>query len=88
MMLESAAMVLVGYAGFAAWPWWVAPIIGAMAGLWNTFTKAKQLGVDFDDPSFRSDRGFELAAAAAPVTMLVSAVLFTGLYFLVAWIVR
>lgn len=83
-MLETLGMLLVGYAGYAGWPWLVAPIVGALAGMWNIFSRGRKTGVDFGSPDDRLAKQF---VSAAPLTMLLSAGLFTGIYFVMDWLV-
>ena len=80
-MIEALALVLSGYAGYAGWHWWIATIVGAIAGLWHSFGKARLLGVDFSDPDYASDPAFRHAAAVTPMIVLLVALLCTGIYF-------
>ena len=77
-MLETAAMLVAGYAGYAAWPWWTAAIIGACAGLWNAITRLHEKGIFHDLERLKT-----FAPNVIPFTMAVSALLFCGIYFAV-----
>ncbi len=81
-MLETLAMILAGYAGYADWPWWWAALLGAGAGLWNSLVRLR-LSMYADRPKLRRKTMYALA----PSVMAVSALLFTGIYFVVRWIV-
>ncbi|MCB1520967.1 MAG: hypothetical protein KDJ37_10375 [Hyphomicrobiaceae bacterium] len=83
MIVEFVLLGLVGFAAFSNWPWWIAPMLGVVAGLWAAFRKAQSLGANFDD---RSDRAMNAAAAAVPITIVVGLMLYTGVYFLVRWL--
>jgi hypothetical protein len=39
-MIGIAALIVAGYAGYAVWPWWVAAIAGAAAGIWHFGVRA------------------------------------------------
>ncbi len=87
-MLETLAMVLVGYAGFVGWPWYIAPLVGAVAAMWNSFLRAKRAGIDFDDPNFRDSMAFKVVSGALPMMMLLTAIMFTGIYLLADWFAK
>ena len=89
-MLETAAMILAGYAGYAAWPWWSAAVLGAVAGVWNACTRLRS-------GAWR-ERWLEVGATRSAAlwglvfvcvwTGTLSAALLTGIYFAVRLVSR
>ncbi len=39
-MIAVAALMLAGYGGYAGWPWWIAALLGAAAGIWHFGVRA------------------------------------------------
>jgi hypothetical protein len=89
-VFETLAFIVVGYAGYAAWPWWCAPAIGALAGAYNAITRF--YGGPWRDrlEGMGMERRQTLKALASVIvwTVSVMAALMTAIYFSVRFATR
>lgn len=63
-MVEALAFALSAYAPFGGWPWWLALIFGALAGLWTTRVRSFVSGGK-GSSSWVSGSGMAIAAGGA-----------------------
>ena len=78
-MVETVAMIAAGYAGYAAWPWWSAALLGAAAGAFNVSGRIWR------------ERSWVGAGGALMIyswTITIAAALYLGVYGLVYWLVH
>lgn len=87
-MIEGLALILAGYAGYAAWPWWWAAILGALAGATNASRRvfSGPWRAQLQDSGAERSRAVAVLAAVCVWTATMCAILFSVVWLLVRWI--
>ena len=81
-MIGTAALIVSGYAGYAGWPWWLATLLGAAAGIWNFGVRAGAMP-DLMDRSATSGNMLLQGTVAA---IAIFGAVCSGVYFLTRWL--